>query len=218
MVRCVVTGAIRAALLVSTCLCPCYKGCCSVTCLESTFQAHRGTFPAWDEHPSTGDAGVAISWPSLPVRTRGACFPRVQDRGCPGEPAQKQPCWCSPGCSRCLAWTGAPGLRRGQPPPGLTSGQGEMEENQRTYSCREPLPRACCSFSPCPHLSICRNIFPNLLRLQLGQLETGNAPSWWCPCRVLDAHVVEQLVLWGGKPQGQVNRVLLPCLGGSGGL
>lgn len=117
MVRCVVTGAIRAALLVSTCLCPCYKGCCSVTCLESTFQAHRGTFPAWDEHPSIGDAGVAISWPSLPVRTRGACFPRVQDRGCPGEPAQKQPCWCSPGCSRCLAWTGAPGLRRGQPPP-----------------------------------------------------------------------------------------------------
>lgn len=104
------------------------------------------------------------------------------------------------------------------PPPGLTSGQGEMEENQRTYSCREPLPRACCSFSPCPHLSICRNIFPNLLRLQLGQLETGNAPSWWCPCRVLDAHVVEQLVLWGGKPRGQVNRVLLPCLGGSGGL
>lgn len=117
MVRCVVTGAIRAALLVSTCLCPCYKGCCSVTCLESTFQAHRGTFPAWDKHPSIGDAGVAISWPSLPVRTRGACFPRVQDRGCPGEPAQKQPCWCSPGCSRCLAWTGAPGLRRGQPPP-----------------------------------------------------------------------------------------------------
>lgn len=47
-------------------------------------------------------------------------------------------------------------------PPSLTSGQGEMEENQRTSSCREPLPRVSCSFSPCIQSWGLRDAVPQL--------------------------------------------------------